>query len=289
MPLGEQRGGGEMMLLELLRNASLSGITWKLVVFEEGSIVDQAREIGIETTIVSAGRLRHLHRYLQTVAAVRAVAADADLVFSWMTKAHFYGAPAALLAGVPSAWFQLGIPSRRSWSDRLATLLPAKGVVTLSRRAERAQAALYPRRPTRMVYPSVNLERFIPKDPRESIKTRRALGLPDLGPIVGVVARLQRWKGIDVAIEALPAVKKAFPQAVLVVVGGSHFSEPDYEEQLHAHALRLGVGDSVILAGLQRDVPVWMSAMDVLVHPAYDEPFGIAVIEAMAMAMPGNC
>ena len=49
---------------------------------------------------------------------------------------------------------------------------------------------------------------------------------------------------------------------------------------------RLGVGEDVVFAGLQRDIPRWMSAMDVVAHPAYGEPFGIAVVEAMALGKP---
>src|SRR6185295_7060749 len=59
-----------------------------------------------------------------------------------------------------------------------------------------------------------------------------------------------------------------------------------YQSVLRQLAERLGVGSRVVFAGLQRDIPRWMSAMDVLAHPAYDEPFGIAVVEAMALGKP---
>jgi glycosyltransferase involved in cell wall biosynthesis len=286
MPLGEQRGGGELMLLELLRNAQVSGMSWSLIVFEDGPLVTEATSLGIATTVVRAGRLRQVRRYLQTVGAIRRSAQDADLVFSWMTKAHLYGGPAAVLAHKPAVWFQLGVPSPRNWMDRLATSIPSKGVLTLSRAGDRAQAALRPSRPTRMIYPSVDLSRFSPRDPVASTQAKETLSLPTSARIVGLVARLQRWKGIHVAIDAFPGVMRTFPDALLVVVGGSHFSEPGYQSELLKRASGLGIADNVVLVGLQRDIPSWLSAMDVVVHASFDEPFGISIIEAMAMGRP---
>jgi glycosyltransferase involved in cell wall biosynthesis len=42
----------------------------------------------------------------------------------------------------------------------------------------------------------------------------------------------------------------------------------------------------VTFAGFQRNIPEWMQAMDVVVHASDHEPFGIVIIEAMALAKP---
>lgn len=49
---------------------------------------------------------------------------------------------------------------------------------------------------------------------------------------------------------------------------------------------RLGLGDVVIFAGFQVDASRWMQAMDIIVHASDREPFGIVVIEAMALGKP---
>ena len=196
MPLGEQRGGGEMMLLELLRNSEATGIEWVLIVFEDGPLVAQARSLGVETIVVPAGRLRQLRRYFRTVNIIARTARTADVVFSWMPKAHLYGGPGALAARKPTIWFQLSVPSRLNWMDRLATFIPARGILTLSVAADDAQRQLWPARRTRMVYPSVDLERFRARDAAERAQARQLLGLEESWPVLGIVARLQRWKGI---------------------------------------------------------------------------------------------
>ena len=44
--------------------------------------------------------------------------------------------------------------------------------------------------------------------------------------------------------------------------------------------------NAVRFAGFQSNVPEWMQAMDIVVHASDHEPFGIVVIEAMALGKP---
>jgi glycosyltransferase involved in cell wall biosynthesis len=284
MPLAEQRGGSEALLLDLLSHPS-PAVSWTVVFLDEGPLVGKVRELGVDASVVSAGRLRQAHRYVKAVAALTAAARENDLVLSWMPKAHLYGSPASILARRPRAWFQHGVPSRRSRMDRLITALPTNGVFAPSRGVESAQRTLWPHRRTRVVYPSVDLNRFTPGG-RTAKEAREALGLVDSGPLIGMVARLQRWKGIDLLLEGLPIVSRARPDARVVIVGGSHFSEPGYPAELRGRAESLGVAESVTFAGRQDDVVPWIEAMDVVVHASYDEPFGISILEAMAMQQP---
>jgi len=286
MPLGQQRGGAEVLLVELLRHAGQTGVIWEVVVFERGPLVDDARSLGVDTVVIDAGRLRHVHRFVRTVASVARLAKEADVVLSWMSKAHLYGSPAAMLAGKPAVWYQHGVPSRSSLADRAINVLPADGILTVSKKGQARQEALWPSRKTRLVYPGVDLDRFRSASVPDLRAVRRSVGIgPDV-PLVGVVARLQRWKGIHLLIEALPHVHTAFPETIALVVGGPHFSELDYGSELLELAGQLGVSDKVVFTGLRRDVPALLSVMDVVAHPAYDEPFGISVVEAMAMGRP---
>ena len=288
MPLAEQRGGGELMLLHLIEHGRHIGVEWTVVFLGAGPMVATVRGWGVATDVVPAGRLRQPHRILSTVAAIRRHlrAARADVVLSWMGKAQLYGGAAAALEGVPAVWYQLGLPDRPNWQDRLATRLPARTVLTCSATATAAQAKLRPHRPTVTVHPGVDLSRFDAAALPTPAECRRTLGLPATGPLVGIVGRLQRWKGIHHLVDAMPAVLARHPDAHAVVVGGPHEFEPDYPAFLDARIDALHLRDRVIQAGLQSNVPEWMRAMDVVVHASDAEPFGIVVIEAMAMGKP---
>ena len=288
MPLAEQRGGGELMVLHLMQQGQGLGVEWLVIFLQDGPMVGQVRELGVSAVVIEAGRLREVPRYLSAVAAIARLARreKVDMIFGWMNQGQLYGGPAAKLAGIPAAWYQLGISRTPGWNDRMATRLPARGILACSQAGADAQAQIAPKRPLRVVYPGVELERFNPECLPSMADAKRRLNLPAEGPIIGIVGRLQRWKGMHVLIEAMPEVLRAYPAAHGVVVGGDHALEPDYPAFLRERICALGLEDKVTLAGLQSNVPEWMQAMDIVVHASDHEPFGIVVIEAMALGKP---
>jgi glycosyltransferase involved in cell wall biosynthesis len=288
MPLAEQKGGGEMMFWDLMQQGRQGGITWLAVFLEDGPMVEQVRSLGIETRVVKSGRLRQVHRFISTVVQLVTIAkqADVDAIASWMWITQIYGGLAAAIAGLPALWYQLEVPDNQNWLVRLATFIPACTIITLSQDGKQAQGQIWPYRPTELVYPGVALDRFEPAilpSPREA---RLKLGLPESGTLIGIVGRLQRWKGMHVLVEAMPQVLQKYPDAHCVIVGGKHDLEADYEEFLKSQIATLGLSDRVLMVGLQRNVPEWVQAMDIFVHASDKEPFGIVIIEAMALGKP---
>jgi glycosyltransferase involved in cell wall biosynthesis len=288
MPLAEQRGGAESMLLQLLRDGRGLGFDWRVVFLEDGPMVAECRAAGAPATVVPAGRLRQIHRYGGSVTRIaRELRLERpDVVVGWMTKAQLYAGPAARLTGVPAIWCQQGMASSRSWLDRTAIALPALGVVAVSQAAGHAQRALRPHRPVKVVYPGVDLERFDPGRLPPPADARARLALPAEGGLVGIVARLQRWKGVHALVEALPQVLRTYPDLHCVVVGGAHDLEPDYGPSLRRAVADLGLEGRVIFAGRQPEVPLWLQTMDVVVNASADEPFGLTIVEAMALGKP---
>ncbi len=288
MPLAEQRGGGELMVLHLMQQGQDLGVEWLVVFLSNGPMVQQVRALGVTAVVIDAGRLREVPRYLAAVQRIARLVRreNVDLLFGWMNQGHLYGSPAAKLAGIPAAWYQIGLPLTPGWNDRMATRLPAAGILACSQAAADAQARLAPVRPMRIVYPGVELERFEPEHLPSPSEAKQKLGLPLTGPLIGIVGRLQRWKGMHVLIESLPEVLRTHPDAHCVVVGGDHAPEPEYPAFLRERIGTLNLTDKVTLAGLQSNVPEWMQAMDVIVHASDHEPFGIVVIEAMALGKP---
>ncbi len=291
MPLGELRGGVERMLVNLLRaHARRDGpphVRYAVAFLEDGPLVETVRALGAEAVVVPAGRLRQPARVARTVAALarwlRSTRADA--VLSWAAKGHLYAGPAALRVGVPAAWYVHSLPDG-AWMDRLVTAVPARLVLCCGRSAEAAQRRMWPRRPTQTAYIAVDLDEFDPDRLPPAPAARRALGLDPDGPLVVMVARLQRWKGVHVFVEAAARLRAPHPAARFVVVGGPHWAEPDYPGELERQAEALGVADRIRWAGLQDNVPLWMQAADVVVHASFDEPTGTVIVEAMALGKP---
>jgi glycosyltransferase involved in cell wall biosynthesis len=287
MPLGTALGGAEMNLRQLLARGRGQDVEWIVVFLRDGPMIAEARALGIEVHLVEAGRFRQLGVRARAVRQIARLASSSavDLVLGWMVAGQLMAGAAAMLAGVPCVWFQAGTP-RPDWLDRLATLLPARGMIVVSRAAAAAQARVWPSRRQWLVYPGASLEAFDASRLATPALARATLGLPERGSLVGTVGRLQRWKGVHVFIAAIARVRERRPDVHAVVVGGPHETEPEYAAALHAQVDALGLANAVTFAGFQSNVAEWMQAMDVFVHASDREPFGVVIVEAMALGKP---
>jgi glycosyltransferase involved in cell wall biosynthesis len=106
---------------------------------------------------------------------------------------------------------------------------------------------------------------------------RSVLGIPEDGIVVGTVGRLTHQKGQKYLLEAMPAVLKEFPGALLLVVG-----DGPAVNGLRELVKQAGLDGSVIFTGSRRDVPAMLAAMDIFVFPSLWEGLPNALIEAMA-------
>ena len=109
---------------------------------------------------------------------------------------------------------------------------------------------------------------------------RQMIGLPNEAVLLGTVANLFPRKGYEVMLRALPAIVRAVPTVHYVIVGSD---DHDYADRLKKLAQELKIADRVHIVGFQDPVKLFLAALDLYMHPALMEGFGIAVVEAMAM------
>jgi glycosyltransferase involved in cell wall biosynthesis len=280
VPWGSRLGGAEEMLQMVLDRAGgrEHPHELELVFLEDGPWPAELRDSGLRVSVIAAGQLRDVHRWPATIARLTALmrAREPDLILSWMGKAHLYCAPAAVLAGMSErlVWWQHDIPHRH-WLDRSATALPAIAVGTSSRASAAAQARLWPSRPTFVVAPGA-------RSP-PPVTDAAPLQLPAGVPVIGIVGRLQPWKGQDRLLRAQALLHERGHRTHLLIVGGdAHGLSPDYARSLPGLIDSLGLGDSVTMVGQVPDAGPYIERMDVLVNASDPEPFGIVLLEGMA-------
>lgn len=287
MPSAHLHGGAEEALIHLLRNREEAKMSSVLVVLlEEGELKKVFESTGARVEVVDSGRIREPWKIASAILKIRRLVTEhrADLVLGWMTKAHIYGGPAALMAKVPAIYFQMGLPDNGP-IDRLSRVVPAAGALTCSEFAAKLQQALVRYRVIGVPL-AADFARFSEAAKESPADIRRRLGLDANRPIVGIVGRMQRWKGMHVFVEAMARVFQKVPDCEGIIVGGMFKLEPEYESWLRGRVKALGMEEKIRMVGMQRNVPEWMQAMDVVVHASEREPFGIVVIEAMALGKP---
>jgi len=199
-----------------------------------------------------------------------------------MLKAQFYVGVAAVGLRLKTLWFQHGIPQGGKL-DRLVTALPVDLILCCSFASQDRQNGIWPRRKTAVCYPGVV---FPTQTPIMRSEARELLHLDANANIVGMVARLERWKGAHILIEAAQIVSRTLPGTYFFIVGGDHPRDPSYADSIRQMAADSGLEDHFILAGQRpaAEVPLWQASADIIVHPVTgEEPFGMAIAEAMGM------
>jgi glycosyltransferase involved in cell wall biosynthesis len=288
MPVAIQIGGGEKMLTDLLEYGRGQSVEWTVIFLEDGPMIKQVESWGIAAHIIHAGRLREIHRLGATVLKIAKIARhqNFDMLIGWMPKAHIYSGLAAKLVGIPSLWYDLERPNKSGRLRQLINSIPAYGVINLSRSSYELQQKLFPDIKTCLVYPGVDIERFNPSQLPSVKDIRIKLGLPLDVPIVGIVGRMQRWKGIHTLVQSMAKLHQHYPNLHCVIVGGEFELEKEYFSYLKQLAKDSEFSTQIIFAGQQTEIPEWTQAMDIVVHASSNEPFGIVVIEGMALGKP---
>ncbi|MCZ8141551.1 MAG: glycosyltransferase family 4 protein [Acetobacteraceae bacterium] len=137
----------------------------------------------------------------------------------------------------------------------------------------------------RVIPRGVDPRRFDPSlvSPERRDKLRTAWNLPEGRPIIMLPARVTRWKGQMVLVEAMARL----PGDSLALLVGDAEERPAFKAELLARIESLGLTDRVRLVGHANDMPAALLLADVVIHASTDaEAFGRTVIEAQAMARP---
>lgn len=275
-----QMGGAERHAADLAIALHRRGVAVVVACSAGGFLAGAIERAGIEVCVLGsrqvkrrlglllAWRLRRLihHRHVRLV------------------HAHMYaGGAAGALALVGS-----GLPlvrtehSEASWRGRWATLVGRLAY----RRTAHIIAVSAPIRQRLVERDGVPAERVtvIPCAMPQDCPRQPSPALPEtLGgrPLVGVVARLQPEKGVDVLLRAASRIVDRRPECTLVVMG-----DGPLRAMLEAQAARLGLAGHVHFLGFRPDVPALLPLLEVLVVPSLSEGAPLVVLEAMAAGVP---
>jgi L-malate glycosyltransferase len=142
------------------------------------------------------------------------------------------------------------------------------------------------------VYNSIDHARFDP-DRVAPAPIRAELGIGPDAALLGQVAQITPWKGQDTAIRVLAELHRRGVAAHLLLIGEVRFAgrtvrydNRRFDRGLHLLADDLAVGERVHFLGQRRDVPALLRALDLSLLPSWNEPFGRATVESMAMETP---
>ncbi len=251
-----------------------------------GPLQEDMRALGVSTFALGArSRSAYPAAVLRLAGGLRR--RRAGIVQTHLVDGSLVGLTAARLARTPVAVMtahhshELPFHGRRlRWPERLCTGPLSDHIIAPSEEVARTlrRVAHVPEGKIEVVHHGFDLRRLDP-DNVDAGLVRGELGLE--GKLVfGAIGRLYPLKNHAALIEAFAWALGEVRDARLVIVGAGD------APGLAAVAHELGIGDRVVLTGPREDIPEVLAALDVFVHPAIAESFGMVLVEAMAMARP---
>ena len=277
-------GGAGQVLMDLAENGAAGDYRPYVVFMRPGPLVDQFRARNLPYRLIDAGRLRQVNRGARAVRElrreIRRIAPE--VIVGTEPRAHLYCVTSAWRTGIPVAWCQPSFPPEGDALNRLITALPAATVIVPSEAVAARQRTFARCPPISVLPPGVAVEELAAVSGAD---VRAAAGIPADAPLVGIVGRLQRWKGQHLFLNAARLVLDEVPTAWFAVVGGADmgWEQGDYPSELRRLAASLGITDRVVFTGHSDRADEWTAALDVAVNASDPEPFGLVVIEAMAL------
>lgn len=131
----------------------------------------------------------------------------------------------------------------------------------------------------------INLNEFQKINPHILATLKLQYNPTNKKPVIGVISRYVKWKGINYTITAFKDVLKTYPNALLILVGNP---EGDAKEEITT-ALHTIPKESYIQISFEKNIKELFLLFDVFVHTPIDnhsEAFGLVYLEAMCSKVP---
>jgi glycosyltransferase involved in cell wall biosynthesis len=250
-----------------------------------GPLVEEVEALGVPVThLPRAARVDPLlfGRMLALMRADRP-----HVVHTHLFKSDFHGRAAARLLGVPAVVSTLH--NLDDWANKPALARTYGATVRFADRLIAVSDEVREFYIKRVHIPEHKLQTILNGVPIAKFSGQAAagqalraeLGIPADAPLVGVVGRLAPQKDHVTFLHAARQILSSLPTTRFLIVGTG-----DLREQLVALAAELGLANAVVFAGIRKDVPSVLAALDVQVFSSRWEGLPVALLEGMAAGKP---
>ncbi|NJM73970.1 MAG: glycosyltransferase family 4 protein [Scytonema sp. RU_4_4] len=291
-------GGAELCLIDIAKpykDSCLVGL------FADGSfrnlleqnhirvqvLTTQAIQVRKESSLAQG--LSSLGQIIPLITKVVQIAREFDFIYANTQKALVVGALASFFSRRPLIYHLHDILSPEHFSQtnrRIAVTCANRFASLVIANSQASQAAFVAAGGrldrTKVIYNGFDSKNYQTHESEVS-QIRQQLGL-DGQFVVGHFSRLAPWKGQHILIEAL---SKSPLDVTAILVGDALFGEQEYVQNLHQQVTDLGLENRVKFLGFRSDIPLLMSACDLVAHTSTaPEPFGRVIVEAMLCRRP---
>ncbi|HUV30314.1 MAG TPA: glycosyltransferase family 4 protein [Acidobacteriota bacterium] len=209
---------------------------------------------------------------------------DVDVMTVNFNKDVRLGGLAARWHGGTSVIWRLGLDiTKNGLVHRLLTPHLVDGVIVPSQALKRQviRHGYLTDSLVRVIHNGTEIKDFARPDPAAARRLREAYGLPEQSVVAVTAGRFVDQKGHVYLVEAAPELIRRHPDLRFLWLGNGPL-----EGMLRARLDELKLSDYFVFAGMLDNIDTPLAGADFMIHPAVEEPFSHAILEAMRAGLP---
>ncbi len=275
-----------------------NGIGLVVVLSEEGPLSQQMQELGIRVEFVRLGVIRRKYFNAPGLFNRIKVMYNAYKKLASLAKnegvTHIYSNTAAVWVGALLArkrkythiWHLHEIIGRPEWFSAMMGKLVQNGsdeVIAVSGAVKAHWEKYISGNKLHLVYNGIDYNAYL----YETKNLREELGIPKEACVIGMVGRVNSWKGQEYFLQISEELNKKFLDLHFLLVGDAFPGEECLFDGLEQKILEKTFKDKIHNLGFRQNISQVLATMDIFILPSIlPDPFPTVVLEAMAAAKP---
>lgn len=299
---GAEMYGADKVMLDLISRLNPEQYQPLVVLPTEGVLVTKLREANVSVEVMPYPVMRR--KYFNPVGALSyffdfikysnqlikfAKKHKIDIIHT-NTAAVMEGAFVSKRLGLPQLWSIHEIIVSPKWMYKFTSFMISHfstRVVTDSEavKTHLVNSEYFKKRLPRVIYNGVDSDRFTPN--HNSDYLRKEWNIPDNAQVIGMMGRVNSWKGQEDFVEAAEHVMAKRTNVYAVLVGSAFKGEEWREKDLRDRIAKSPYADRFRISGYRSDSEAIYTLFDVFVLPSTrPDPLPTVVLEAMASGKP---
>lgn len=298
---GAELYGADIVLLELLKNLDKNKFEPYVVLPCDGPLVNKLRENNIWVEVIEYPILRRKYfnpkgifnyakDYLTYSKKINEIVKMKNIdTIHTNTMAVLEGIYIKQKSKLPLVWHIHEIIVNPKFMNKFLSYLIAKNadeIVTVSNAVKRhLESTGYFKKEIRVIYNGVDNKVFSPQNDSDYIRSE--FNIPKDSKIVGMIGRVNAWKGQKDFLNAMEVVLDKYPNVYAMLVGGVFEGEEWRITELQEIIDNMKNKDRVIFSDYRKDTKNIYALYDIFVLPSTNpDPLPTVVLESMASGKP---
>lgn len=298
---GAELYGADIVLLELLKNLDKNKFEPYVVLPCNGPLVNKLRENNIWVEIIEYPILRRKYfnpkgifnyakDYLTYSKKINDIVKMKNIdAIHTNTMAVLEGIYIKHKSKLPLVWHIHEIIVNPRFMNKFLSYLIAKNaneIVTVSNAVKKhLESTGYFKKEIRVIYNGVDNKVFSPQNDSDYIRSE--FNIPKDSKIVGMIGRVNAWKGQKDFLNAMEVILDKYPNVYAMLVGGVFEGEEWRITELQEIIYNMKNKDRVIFSDYRKDTKNIYALYDIFVLPSTNpDPLPTVVLESMASGKP---